>query len=149
MSELDPSKGAPIKPRNQCVAHKKTGERCQKAPIMGATVCRFHGGAAPHVKRAAKARLENAADRMAAMLLGIALDETIKPETRLAAIKDALDRAGLNPRQALDVTHDIPRYQKMFNSLDRSLGDTPAPNIIDGEIVDADAYVEFGDGREP
>lgn len=42
--------------------------------IRGATMCRFHGGAAAHVKREARERHERAADRMAKALLGIATD---------------------------------------------------------------------------
>jgi hypothetical protein len=86
---------------------------------------------------------------MAAMLLGIALDETIKPETRLAAIRDALDRAGLSARQALDVTVEVPRYQRLLERMDRdaiSLGDDGPPDIVDGEIV---GETDFDDGREP
>jgi hypothetical protein len=50
---------------NRCGAHRKNGERCLKIAIRGATVCRFHGGAAGHVRRKARERLELAADRMA------------------------------------------------------------------------------------
>src|SRR5689334_1145048 len=81
-------------PSRRCAGHKKTGEQCKNAAILGSTVCRFHGGAARHVKAAARARLENAADLMAKQLLGIAL--TAEGEAvKLAAIRDALDRAGL------------------------------------------------------
>ena len=50
---------------NRCVAHRKNGERCLKAAIRGANVCRFHGGAAGQVRRKARERIELAADRMA------------------------------------------------------------------------------------
>src|ERR1700754_1299247 len=33
-------------PDRRCRAHKKTGEQCKNAAILGSTVCRFHGGAA-------------------------------------------------------------------------------------------------------
>lgn len=36
---------------------KSTGERCQRRPIRGGTVCYVHGGAAPAVKAAAARRL--------------------------------------------------------------------------------------------
>lgn len=77
---------------NRCVAHKKDGTRCKRHAIKGGTVCRVHGGAAPHVRAAAKARLDNAADRMAKQLLGIATDESVGAETRLKAVINALDR---------------------------------------------------------
>lgn len=136
--ELELSTNGPIKERNQCVAHKKNGERCQKAPIRGATVCRFHGGAARHVKAAAKARLENAADQMARQLLGIALDADAPPAVKLAAIKDALDRAGLAPNAKHEITHELkPWEQVLTGGVLRGprppLG--PDPNVIDAEVV--------------
>jgi len=65
--------------------------------IRGSTACRFHGGAAGHVRRNARERIELAADRMAKELLGIATDgqsELLKRN----AIRDALDRAGLGAK---------------------------------------------------
>ena len=149
MSDEKPSTLTPIsnsKHRNipeerRCVGHKKTGERCQRPSILGATVCRHHGGAAPHVKRAAKARIENASDRLARQLLAMAEDESVKPETRLAAIKDALDRAGLNPRQAMDVQHSLKKYEQVLEGIDRDSLGPDAPSFIEGEFTD------FGDGR--
>lgn len=42
----------------KCKAHKKkTGLPCKKEAILGGTVCRFHGGAAPQVQSKAKERL--------------------------------------------------------------------------------------------
>lgn len=88
---------------NQCVGHKKNGERCRRAAIAGGTVCRVHGGAAPAVKAAARVRLEMAADRMAANLLGIAVDDEVADGVRLAATNSALDRAGLSAKTAVEV----------------------------------------------
>lgn len=51
--------------RRRCTATaRRTGERCRKSPIIGGTVCRSHGGAAPQVRRAAMARAATA-DAMA------------------------------------------------------------------------------------
>lgn len=45
----------------RCVATSKgSGKRCQNWAIRGGTVCRFHGGASGHVKRAAERRLQEA-----------------------------------------------------------------------------------------
>lgn len=87
----------------RCVAHKKSGERCRRLAIKGATVCRVHGGASGHVKRAARVRLEMAADRMAKELLKIAVSDDAPEHVKLAAIKDALDRAGLGAKTAVEV----------------------------------------------
>jgi hypothetical protein len=145
------SMDGPIKKRNQCVAHKKNGERCQKAPILGATVCRFHGGAAGHVKRAARARLENAADRLARQLLGMAEDPDTPPAVKLAALRDALDRAGIAARTAMDVSVELKPYEKLFDRLDRSagagVGMGTGPVVVDGEVVAE--YADFSDGSTP
>ena len=87
----------------RCVAHKKSGERCRRLAIKGATVCRVHGGASGHVRRAARARLEMAADRMAKNLLKMAVDDDVADGVRLAATNSALDRAGLSAKTAVEV----------------------------------------------
>jgi len=97
----------------RCVGHKRTGARCQRPAILGGTVCRHHGGAAPHVKKAARARLENAADRLARQLLGMAEDPDMPPAIKLAALRDALDRAGVGARQALDVSVEMKPYERL------------------------------------
>lgn len=97
----DPSTSAPF--QGQCTAHKKNGARCRKYAINGSNVCRTHGGAAPQVKRAAALRLLMAADSVAGELVRIALSKTASDATKVQAIFGILDRAGLNPRQAVDV----------------------------------------------
>jgi hypothetical protein len=42
----------------KCRAHSsRTGKPCRKEAILGTTVCRFHGGAAPQVQAKARERL--------------------------------------------------------------------------------------------
>src|SRR6478672_171679 len=42
----------------RCTAHSsQTGKRCKNASIPGGRVCRYHGGAAPHVQKKAAERL--------------------------------------------------------------------------------------------
>lgn len=63
---------------NQCKATAKgTGERCRRAPIAGATVCRVHGGAAGQVK--AKAARERAAMAVVADARAILALEGLTP----------------------------------------------------------------------
>jgi hypothetical protein len=69
------------------------------------------------VKRAARARLENAADLMAKQLLGIAL--TAEGEAvKLAAIRDALDRAGLKPPAEVVLSQgETKPYEELFDDI--------------------------------
>jgi hypothetical protein len=42
----------------QCKATAHTGKQCKNKAILGGTVCRFHGGASPHVASKAAVRAE-------------------------------------------------------------------------------------------
>lgn len=78
----------------RCKGHKKTGERCRQPALQGTTVCRYHGGAAPHVIAAARARLANAADSMASNLVGLAKSAESEA-VRVRATEGVLDRVGI------------------------------------------------------
>ena len=120
----------------RCIAHKKTGERCKNAGISGSTVCRFHGGAAKHVKAAARARLENAADLMAKQLLWIAINAESEA-VKLAAIRDALDRAGLKPPAEVVLSQGENKpYEEVFEGVG---GGTRAESRRDRGVHDAEA----------
>ena len=79
---------------NQCTAmSKQARRRCRQPAMPGGMVCRFHGGAAPQVKLAAKDRIAALVDP-AIDALQRALDhKDINAAVRAA--KDLLDRAGL------------------------------------------------------
>ena len=78
-----------------CHAHNRDGSPCKKSPTRGSTVCRMHGAGAPQVKEAARNRLAMAADGLMQTLLKIAASAESEA-VRLAAVKDALDRAGFS-----------------------------------------------------
>ncbi|MFL0237811.1 hypothetical protein [Mycobacterium sp. SMC-17] len=102
----------------RCIAHKKNGDQCRRLAIKGATVCLHHGGAARHVRAAARARLENAADRLAKQLLGIA-ESADSEAVRLAAIRDALDRAGLKAPTQVDVEVGVMKpYERLLAGIE-------------------------------
>ena len=46
----------------QCQAHYRRGTQCGRAPVPGATVCHYHGGAAPQVREKAAERIAHARD---------------------------------------------------------------------------------------
>lgn len=106
------------RPERRCRAHSsRTGEQCKNAAIKGGKVCRYHGGNAPHVIANARARLQNAADLMAQELLGIALTADAE-SVKLAAIRDALDRAGLRPPSELVLSQgEAKPYETVFDSI--------------------------------
>jgi hypothetical protein len=109
--QIDPS------PR-RCTAHSsRTGKPCKLPPITGSNVCRSHGGAAPQVKAKARQRLEDAADRMARELLKMAVDENVSDAVKLAAIRDALDRAGLSARTAVSVEVGRRPFEQIFDQM--------------------------------
>lgn len=93
--------------KRQCKATNRQGKRCGKPPILGGVVCRMHGGAAPQVMEAAKARIERLAN-------GPALDcleELISPERRkqfpstaFAASRYLVDRKHGTPTESMDMT---------------------------------------------
>ena len=75
----------------QCKAKStRTGKRCGKVAILGGTVCRFHGGAAPQVKAAAAQRVRD--------MLAEAIDPNrVMRETACIAysdLRDLFDDAG-------------------------------------------------------
>ena len=67
-------------------------------------MCRAHGGAAPQTRAKAQRRLQQAADVLVQRLLGLALDCEATDAVALQAIRDALDRAGLGTKQALELS---------------------------------------------
>ena len=127
---LDWSK-SPV-PDRQCTAHRKNGDQCKNPAILGATVCRYHGGASKQVVHAARVRLQNAADKMARELLGMATDPNVSDSVKITAIRDALDRAGLKPVTAVDLEVSTKPWEKVFEGVSKVVAgprysdDTPA-----------------------
>lgn len=102
----------------RCTARSsRTGERCKRAAMLGGNVCRSHGGNAPQVKAKAQRRLQQAADALVQRLLGMALDGDTPDHVALAAIRDALDRAGLGARQAVEVELTKAPYEELLSDV--------------------------------
>jgi hypothetical protein len=77
-------------------------------------------------KRAARRRHEEAADRRARELLKIAVDGKVPESVRITAIKDALDRAGVSARTAIDVDVTAKPYEQLLTNLPRLGGGSRA-----------------------
>jgi hypothetical protein len=88
---------------HRCIAHRKNGDRCKRASLVGQRVCGHHGGKSRKSLAAARRRLMENADPAVKQLAKIAYDEKVPIETRLKATLALIDRAGLTPRAALEV----------------------------------------------
>lgn len=130
----------------QCAARsKQSGERCKKSPMPGSNVCRVHGGSAPQVKAAARRRLEEASERMAERLLGLAentLDDGTKvgAYVQLGAVTAALDRAGIVEQKQLNVEVTAKPYESLLADVEGGSRDAYRRSIDDpraGELPPA------------
>ncbi len=93
-----------LAPAGTCSARKTNGEPCNASPIRGGNVCRMHGGSAPQVKAKAQERLQRGVPAMLRMLNELASDEDVPPGVRLNAIRDWLDRAGVDRKIEIELS---------------------------------------------
>ncbi|AKK30727.1 hypothetical protein [Mycobacterium sp. EPa45] len=138
------------KPERRCTARSsRTGNLCKNAAILGSHVCRYHGGAAKQVKQAARTRLENAAELMAKQLLGMALTADTE-SVKLAAIRDALDRAGLKAPSEIVVSPGEPKaFETVFDSIGGAPGESLEANVGYGQNDSpAPAYTQVDDAPQ-
>lgn len=87
----------------RCTAMNAKGDRCRKIAIYGSNVCRNHGGSARQVVSKARIRVEMASNRLMGKLIEVAFDDSKPAAVQLDAIKDSLNRAGLKPREQVEV----------------------------------------------
>jgi hypothetical protein len=89
-----------------------------RVPVMARRrVCTHHGGSAPAVKAKARQRLDAAADGMARELLKMAVDVNVSDAVKLAAIRDALDRAGLSAKTAVSLEVGRRPFEVIFDDI--------------------------------
>ena len=148
-------------PERRCVATNSRGERCRKFAIAGSTVCRTHGGATRHVVNKARVRVEMASNRLMGKLIEVAFDDSKPAAVQLDAIKDSLNRAGLKPREQVEIGpikpheeifEDIASGSRVESRRARGIQDTES---IDGESISPTGYehptapVDAQQGTEP
>lgn len=111
----------PVVRAQQCTAKsKQSGQRCRRAAVPGATVCRVHGGGAPQVRRRAQLRLAELVNPALAQLARELINDTTgTPMSRLRAIENILDRAGY-PRRA-EISGDPDTAREMLKDRLREL----------------------------
>lgn len=88
-----------------CTAHtlSRGGASCRNHAIPGGTVCRYHGGSAPQVKKKALERLAALVDPAITELSDLL--HTKSAQVRLGAVKDVLDRTGHKPTDRVEQTN--------------------------------------------
>lgn len=136
-----------------CSARRKNGTPCKRPPVAGANVCRAHGGAAPQVKRKAQERLLEGVPKMLRMLRQLASDETVPPAVRLAAIRDWLDRAGIDRKIEVDISSSsfeqlvlgaivsLEEDDRDVANAQEYLHRVQGHDVIEGELATADVDV--------
>jgi hypothetical protein len=141
--------------------------------MLGGNVCRSHGGNAPQTKSKAQRRLQQAADVLVQRLLSFALDGNVADPVALGAIRDALDRAGMNAKTGVEI--EVKPYHNIYEQMETSsraafrgepepersaieTDDTPPPALaviddadwpLDVEVIDADPMTPEDDERQP
>ncbi|MFE0751046.1 hypothetical protein [Gordonia sp. NPDC058843] len=104
-------------PDRVCTARRTNGQPCTRIAIAGGNVCPAHGGLAPAIQAKARARLQSAADRMAKELLKIAVSDDAPDNVKLAAIRDALDRAGLSAKTSMEVDVTPKGFEQVLTAV--------------------------------
>lgn len=122
----------------RCTARRKSGEPCRNHAIKGSNVCRMHGGAAPQVRRAAEVRLLMASDGAVAALVSILRDSKAEDAVKVRAATAILDRAGLGPKQEIDLSvRETQHYERVLEGVLVDV-DELDDDIEDAVVIDYD-----------
>lgn len=135
--------------RRGCTAHNRSGEPCGGTPIPGATVCYWHGGAAPQVQRSARLRLLEAVNPALDELFKLIADPDTKDADKIRAIENILDRGGLGRQVTIerDSVFELLTERLIALRTQKLMGDRD--QIITGEATAADLSDERGFQVQP
>lgn len=157
----------------RCSANYKTGDRCRREAVLGATVCNHHGGSIPAVKQKAAARIGNAADEMVKRLQAMLDDPNVDSRDKVKIMHGMLDRAGLNatnkvllgvteldPVEALfrDILADPsalapialpPTEPDVFDELNRAALLVAEDDIVDAEVIEGATPAQIEARQKP
>lgn len=133
----------PIHGETLCSARRRNGSPCGNRPMMGTTVCRMHGGAAPQVRRRAEQRILEASDKAAYTLVQLMQDPNTSDAIKLAAARDLLDRASLTGKQELSVAVRVSKWDEVSGDILMDVDNLPEiEGVVDAEVVEDDEAIE-------
>ena len=82
--------------------------------------------------------MQNAADKMARELLGMVTNPNVSDSVKLAAIKDALDRAGLKPITTVDLEVSTKPWESVFEGISQIIAGPRDPENEDALAIESD-----------
>lgn len=100
----------------RCTATNRQGRRCGKYAILGGTVCRMHGGAAPQVLAKAAERLEQLRPKAIAYYDWL-LEQREYPSAGLGAANAVMDRNDGKPRESVVHEHHFSLEELVAGSM--------------------------------
>jgi hypothetical protein len=132
-----------VGPINQCIAHRKNGDRCKRYASHGTTVCTSHGARAPQVRRKAQQRILEASDKAAAKLIELMSSPKVADNVKLAAARDLLDRANIVGTQQVAIEVGVkPAWEAALEAEGMieyiTVEDREPADVVDAEVVEDD-----------
>ena len=122
MDPTDPMEADNPMDGRRCTAHNRSGKCCRNRPIRGGNVCRLHGGGAPQVKKAAKARLDALVDPSIGVYDYALKQKKVNLPAALKAASEVLNRTRHKEPDKLDVfqtnvTVDLNNLRERINGM--------------------------------
>ena len=131
-------------PERRCSATaRRSGEQCKQASVLGTVppLCKFHGGALPGVKKAAKERLLELVDPALAALHKVLSNPDADDSVKVRAALGILDRTGHGPGSKLEVEVGLTKWEQAMVL-------ASGGEIIDGKAVFPDLRGKHGVQRQ-